>query len=212
MRQRIVDEFDIAEFLLSAKANESDFPPVEFTDVSAVKKIYDFSPQKKFALKKNVDFTCEVCRKKFSPAELEIHHRNHNQGDNRRSNLMVVCKNCHAQIHAVEGGMFVKRTENRTYADELKTLGDIHAANHDEAAAKNFYHRARNVYEKLRNDFVAQFELANLCLSKLNLSAECDRRLKRKNLRRIDLRQRSERGEKSFQRGENFPQRFFAGQ
>ncbi|MBR3498477.1 MAG: leucine-rich repeat protein [Selenomonadaceae bacterium] len=167
MRQRIVDDFDIAEFLLSAKANESDFPPVEFTDVSAVKKIYVLSAQKKFSLKKNVDFTCEVCRKKFLPAELEIHHKNHNQGDNRRGNLMVVCKNCHAQIHAVEGGMFVKRTENRAYADALKTLGDIRAANHDEAAAKNFYHRARNVYEKLRNDFIAQFELANLCLSKL---------------------------------------------
>ena len=167
MRRRIVDEFDIAEYLLSAKANESDFPPVEFTNVSAVKKVYDLSAQKKSALKKNVDFICEVCRKKFLSTELQIHHRNHNQGDNRRDNLMVVCKDCHRQIHEVEGGMFIKRTERRTHADMLKTLGDICAAQHDEKSARNFYRRAENFYEKLRSDLDAQFELANLYLRDL---------------------------------------------
>lgn len=63
--------------------------------------------------------------------------------------------------------MFVKRTERRTHADMLKTLGDICAAKHDEKAARNFYRRAENFYEKLRSDPDAQFELANLCLSEL---------------------------------------------
>lgn len=37
-RQEIVDEFDIAEYFLSEQKNKADFPPVEFTDASAIKK------------------------------------------------------------------------------------------------------------------------------------------------------------------------------
>jgi ribosomal protein L37AE/L43A len=41
---------------------------------------------------------CEVCKsKKF----LCIHHKNRDHSDNNFSNLMIVCKSCHAKIHDV---------------------------------------------------------------------------------------------------------------
>ena len=156
-RQKIVDEFDIAEYLATAQKNKADFPPVEFFDVSAVKKEYVLSPYRKDALKKNADYICEVCRRKFSSHNLEIHHKNHNQGDNRRDNLLVVCKECNNQIHVAEGGVL-------RHADALKILGDIYSTNHDDAAAKNFYRKASVAYEKLSDDLDAQFKLANLYL------------------------------------------------
>ena len=161
MRRKIVDAFDIAEYLLTVQKNKANFPPVEFTDVSAIKKEYVLSAQIKLALKKNVDYTCEVCRKKFPPADLEIHHKNHNQGDNRRDNLSIVCRECHNKIHAVEGGVFVKRNAQAEYAAALKVLGDIASAENDKAA-KNFYRQAAAAYKKLDNDLDAKFELANI--------------------------------------------------
>ena len=159
-RLEIVENFDIAEYLLTAQKN-SDFPPVDFTDVSAVKKVYELTPQIKAALKKNSAYICEVCRRNFPPEELQIHHKNHNQGDNRRDNLLVLCRKCHDKIHAAEGGAFVKK-KNR-HADDLKILGDIVLANGDKESAKNFYRRATNAYQKL-SDLDALFELANLYL------------------------------------------------
>ena len=41
MRLKIVEEFDIAEYLLTTQKNKSDFPPVDFT----IKKEYVLSPQ-----------------------------------------------------------------------------------------------------------------------------------------------------------------------
>ena len=160
-RLEIVENFDIAEYLLTAQKNKSDFPPVDFTDVSAVKKVYELTPQIKAALKKTVENTCEVCRRKFPSEELQIHHKNHNQGDNRRENLLVLCRRCHEKIHATEGGVFFKK--NHRHADELKDLFLINTANGDDLAAKNFYRRAMNAYQKLP-DIDALFELANLYL------------------------------------------------
>ena len=166
MRQRIVDEFDINEYLLTAQKNKSNFPPVEFTDLSAIKKEYVLPPSWKAALKKNADYTCELCRRKFGSEHLEIHHKNHNQGDNRRDNLMVLCCGCHAKIHAVEGGVCINKQKSHyfEYADTLKTLGDIYSALCDETAAKNFYRKASGAYVKISSDLDAQFELANLYL------------------------------------------------
>ena len=79
MRQRIVDEFDIAEFMLTAKENRDDFPTLNCASVPPVKK-YVLDPKVKDALKRNVNFTCEICRRQFPPDELEIHHVNHNRG------------------------------------------------------------------------------------------------------------------------------------
>lgn len=162
MRQRIVEAFDIAEYLLTAQRNQARFfPPV---DAWTPKKEYVLPPSWKTALKRNVDYRCELCRQRFAPDALEIHHRNHNQGDNRRDNLMVLCRACHDKIHAAEGGVCVKPKHQTDYADALKTLGDIHVALRDEAAAKNFYRRASVAYEKLSGDLDATFELANLYL------------------------------------------------
>lgn len=174
MRQKIVDEFDIAEFLLTAKENRDDFPTLNCASVTPVKK-YVLDPKIKDALKRNVDFTCEICRRQFPPDELEIHHVNHNQGDNRRANLQVVCKSCHEMIHRAEGGVFTKRKARADFPDvqkfffdaaALKILSDISSAKGYIFAAKEFRRRAIEAYRPLSaNDLNALFELANLCLN-----------------------------------------------
>ena len=57
MRLKIVEEFDIAEYLLTAQKNKSDFPPVDFT----IKKEYVLSSQWKDALKKLVSALNSAC-------------------------------------------------------------------------------------------------------------------------------------------------------
>ena len=104
MRKKIVDEFDLEEYLISARQNNFFEHPVLGTASSSIKKEYVLSPQFKEELKKITEYTCDICRNQFPAGELQIHHKNHNEGDNRRQNLMVVCKHCHALIHKAEGG------------------------------------------------------------------------------------------------------------
>ena len=63
------------------------------------------TPRDKMFLKKAAKYSCQVCGKKMPPEQLQIHHMNHNQGDNSSKNLKVVCKNCHKAIHEAEGGV-----------------------------------------------------------------------------------------------------------
>ncbi len=53
------------------------------------------------------DFTnkkCELCKKKFSYKELEIHRikRGNKGGKYELRNVMVLCRKCHKQIHSEE--------------------------------------------------------------------------------------------------------------
>ena len=68
---------------------------------------------------------CECCGEAFTSRQLEIYHRNHNEGDNRRENLVVICKKCHDMIHQQEGGLRNKSQEDVSdleYGDINKRL------------------------------------------------------------------------------------------
>ena len=108
-RQQIVDEFDIEEYFLTTHENNFFNHPVTGTASLAITKEYSLSPKIKAQLKYFADYTCEICHEIFSPDNLQIHHKNHNEGDNRRENLMVVCPACHALIHDAEGGFTSQR-------------------------------------------------------------------------------------------------------
>ena len=189
MRQKIVDEFDLEEYLLTARKNNFLDHPVLGTAASAIKPDYVLSPQVKESLKEINDYTCELCREKFQPSELEIHHRNHLPGDNRRENLMVLCHDCHALIHEAEGGFVSRKPKKKSAAAEIfpadyaaaqKNLGDMYANGwgvpHDEAKAQTFYKNANDAYKKLAKtgDADALFALGNFgaALKKYQIRAD----------------------------------------
>ena len=88
-RQEIVRTFNIDEFLKGVRQDL--FSGAEELDYHAAKNGY----------------RCAQCGKVTVKSDLQIHHRNHNEGDNSISNLMVVCSKCHKQIHRAEGGYIV---------------------------------------------------------------------------------------------------------
>lgn len=49
---------------------------------------------------------CETCQ---STEELQVHHINRNRGDNSPENLMLLCLNCHANLHDSLGHKGVAR-------------------------------------------------------------------------------------------------------
>ena len=79
MRHKIIDEFNLEEYLLVARENNFLDHPVEGTAALSVKKQYVLSPEIKATLKEVNDYTCEICHEKFLPEELQIHHKDHNQ-------------------------------------------------------------------------------------------------------------------------------------
>lgn len=101
-REKIVGNFSIDEFLKSVRRDL--FNGIEEISANVAKKEYTLSTEFKNALKIERKYTCENCGKVTVKSDLQIHHRNHNEGDNTRSNLMVVCNKCHAKIHRSEGG------------------------------------------------------------------------------------------------------------
>lgn len=194
-RRQIVDEFDIEEYFLTTHENNFFNHPVSGTASLAITKEYSFSPEIKAQLKYFADYTCEICHEVFAPDNLQIHHKNHNEGDNRRANLMVVCPACHALIHDAEGGFTNLRKKSAVkeiseekfsaaeYAAAQKNLGDMYANGWsvvcDEQKAQAFYQNAIKSYKQLaeNNNFEAKYELANLYLKlrgneKLSLEAD----------------------------------------
>lgn len=101
-RQEIVRTFNIDEFLKGVRRDL--FSGAEELDYYAAKKEYSLSWEFKNALKIQRGYKCERCGKVTVKSDLQIHHRNHNEGDNSISNLIVVCSKCHKQIHRAEGG------------------------------------------------------------------------------------------------------------
>lgn len=177
MRRKIVDEFNLEEYLVTARQDNFFDHPVFGTASSTISNEYVLSPEIKEALKKIVDYTCDICREQFSANELQIHHKNHLPGDNRRQNLIVVCENCHKLIHDAEGGFVSTKknsstssSEKRTfssaeYAAAQKNLGDMYANGwgvpKDESKAQTFYRKAFDAYKSL-GDIDAQFEISKL--------------------------------------------------
>lgn len=163
-RDKIVDEFDLAEYFLTARKNNFLDHPVNGAVATAISEYARdiLTPEIKRELKAVKANTCEICHETFEPAELEIHHANHNRGDNCRANLLVVCHDCHAMIHKAEDG-FIGKTRRATkekilleeYAEAQKRLGVL-------SGRANFYKTAAESYEKLASTEIdALYELAN---------------------------------------------------
>ena len=101
-REKIVSQFSIDEFLKSVRRDL--FNGVEEISANVAKKEYTLSTKFKNELKIRRGYKCEKCGKVTVKSDLEIHHVNHNEGDNSVSNLMVLCTKCHKKIHRSEGG------------------------------------------------------------------------------------------------------------
>lgn len=101
-RQKIVDQFSIDEFLKSVRRDL--FNGIEEISANVAKKEYTLPTEFKNKIKFQRGYKCEKCGKVTVKSDLEIHHINHNEGDNSVSNLMVLCTKCHKKTHRAEGG------------------------------------------------------------------------------------------------------------
>lgn len=106
----LVESFDLKEYLEWARANAINTYK-EFTKLhtaySLVKKEYKLKPEEKWRLKAMRNWTCQKCGQTHKEKlGLQIHHIDHNEGNNVPQNLMIVCTSCHKDIHMVEGGVF----------------------------------------------------------------------------------------------------------
>ena len=130
-RLQMAENFSISEFLQSVR--KSQFQPMQIEGISAsggtaIKK-YSLTAEMKQQIKNSVNNICECCGETFTARQLEIHHRNHNEGDNRRENLLVICKKCHDMIHQQEGGLRNQSKEDISdleYGDINKNIGDMY--------------------------------------------------------------------------------------
>ena len=116
--KEISDDFNVAEYIEWAKKevkNSGKYKDdvrslhkrhIKTSAQMAVKK-YCLDSKEKYELKKEYKFVCQKCLNRFASNKLQIHHINHNEGDNSKRNLLVVCKNCHEKIHKKEGGVFI---------------------------------------------------------------------------------------------------------
>ncbi len=131
-RLQMAENFSINEFLQSVRKLQ--FQPMQIEGISAsggttIKK-YSLTAEMKQQIKDSVNNICECCGETFTSRQLEIHHRNHNEGDNRRENLVVICKKCHDMIHQQEGGLRNKSQEDVSaleYGDINKNIGDMYS-------------------------------------------------------------------------------------
>lgn len=101
-RERIVKNFNIDEFLSSTKNDLS--RGIETLSSNLARKQYSLPREIKDDLKYRCGYKCQKCGKFTVKSDLQIHHRDHNQGNNSLDNLMVVCVDCHKNIHRAEGG------------------------------------------------------------------------------------------------------------
>lgn len=101
-RKRITETFSIKEFLKSTRRDL--FSGTEKLSAGVARNEYILSQQFKDDLKFRRGYRCEECNKVTVKSDLQIHHRNHNRGDNSSGNLMVLCTQCHQNLHRREGG------------------------------------------------------------------------------------------------------------
>jgi 5-methylcytosine-specific restriction endonuclease McrA len=60
---------------------------------------------------------CSKCKHLLKGVKPHIHHKNHNPSDNRPSNLMLLCPNCHSKVHRKEGIRKVKPKNNSPWGN-----------------------------------------------------------------------------------------------
>lgn len=174
-RKKLVAEFVIKDFLYEARKKSFVLLRVDDTaelgtDAATDVKKYHNDPQYKSRIKSMRNYICDGCGKKFKENELEIHHRSHNEGENRLSNIMVICNSCHNIIHQEEGGLRNTYTEPTTitYADIQKNIGDMHRTGRglkqDDKEANKHYALAAKGYEEAADEgeAEAEFKLAQM--------------------------------------------------
>lgn len=105
MREKIVREFSIEEFLGVVRKRTFDDDIVYQAAPVVVRKKYHLTPEDKEKIKRIRHYRCAKCQQVFAPGDLQIHHVDHNEGNNCMDNLMVVCEACHQAIHEKEGGV-----------------------------------------------------------------------------------------------------------
>lgn len=103
-RLEIVKSFNIRQFFEECTNNiftYEDFSDLDFASVATQKK-RTLPTEIKRWLKQSSGYRCEVCHNVFPENKLQIHHRDHNEGNNQRNNLVVICDNCHNELHLHE--------------------------------------------------------------------------------------------------------------
>lgn len=103
-RKEIVRSFNIRQFFEECTNNifsYEDFSDLDFASV-AIQKKRTLPTEIKRWLKQSSGYRCEVCHNVFAADKLQIHHRDHNEGNNQRNNLIVICDNCHNELHLHE--------------------------------------------------------------------------------------------------------------
>jgi 5-methylcytosine-specific restriction endonuclease McrA len=68
---------------------------------------------------------CENCNRSLRDVKIHIHHKNYDPADNRESNLMVLCKDCHVKLTGPppKRGKSVKN-EPQVSKGKIKSVGD----------------------------------------------------------------------------------------
>ena len=112
-RQKIISSFSIDEFLKSVRRDL--FSGAEGLSAYAARKEYKLSQEFKNDLKYQCGYRCQKCGRLTVKSNLQIHHRDHNEGNNSKSNLMVVCSECHKRIHRSEGGYIGDSIDARSH-------------------------------------------------------------------------------------------------
>ena len=178
-RFELAREFDIQEYMRYAKEQELFDHPVSGTASSSIMKKYVLTPQIKSDIKRSNGCICDGCGKVFKENKLEIHHKNHNEGDNRRENLLVLCSDCHDKVHAIEGGLRKKKESNETtdheYVSAVNNLADMYengrGVTEDKAKAEELRTRVEDISAKEKADSKADTKIT-MCRVRADIGDE----------------------------------------
>ena len=126
-RKEIVRNFNIRHFLNECTNNlfsYEDYADLDYVSVATQKKRTLPTLIKRW-LKQSSGYRCEICHKIFPENMLQIHHRDHNEGNNQRNNLVVICDKCHHELHLREDGIDNNHKDLDYFDGSLNTLNDI---------------------------------------------------------------------------------------
>lgn len=104
-RLNIVKSFNIKEFFAQVEKDLFSGKLDLYSAAASLDDEYRLTGKEKYDIKKSRGFKCEYCGQRMQPDKLQIHHRDHNKGNNSYDNLVVTCHYCHDHVHEIEGGV-----------------------------------------------------------------------------------------------------------